>query len=100
LPGTESVVHNVVLQADSEVAFARPAEDPMYADLCEALATCHRELSAGFSPLLTEIAAANPESAARLETLASEADSGAILAHAHRFCRALIPSAAGEGSSA
>ena len=104
LSGAEAVVHSLVIHAEPEAAGVRPGDDPLHADFSEALAACHRGLPSVFAPSLAELAAPDQkwaqEWAARLQTLASEAEPGAIAAHAQRFGRKLFRTAPGEGPSA
>jgi DNA repair protein SbcD/Mre11 len=104
ISGAEAVVHSLVMHAEPEAVGAHPGDDPLHADFAEALAACHRGLSSVFAPSLAELAAPNQEWArewaARLQTLALEAEPDAIAAHARRFGRRLFRTASGEGASA
>jgi hypothetical protein len=100
LPGTEAVVHNVVLHADAESPLVRPVDDPLHADFSEALAAFHGDISAVLAPTLAELSSAEPEWARHLQSLAAEAESGAVSAHAQRFGWNVLRTAVGEGVSA
>jgi DNA repair exonuclease SbcCD nuclease subunit len=104
LSGAEAVVHSFVAHAEPESTLTRPGDDPLHADFAEALAACHSGRPAVFASSLAELAAPNQEWsrewAARLQSLALEAEQGAIDAHAQRFGRKLFRAAAGEGASA
>jgi len=104
LSGAEAVVHSFVAHAEPELTVTRPGDDPLHADFADALAACHNGRPAVFASSLAELAAPNQEWsrewAARLQSLALEAEQAAIGAHAQRFGRKLFRAAAGEGASA
>jgi exonuclease SbcD len=104
LPGTEAVVHNVVLHAEAETSLVRPVDDPLHADFAEALAACQSDLPSFLATSLAELSAADREWAqqwaAQLQSLAAEAEPGAVGAHAQRFGWKVFRTAAGEGASA
>jgi hypothetical protein len=100
LPGTEPVVHNVVLHADAESPLVRPVDDPLHADFSEALVGCHGDISSVLTRSLAEVSSAEPEWTKHLQSLAAEAESGAVSAHAQRFGWNVLRTAVGEGASA
>jgi DNA repair protein SbcD/Mre11 len=100
LPGTEAVVHNVVLHADAETPLVRPVDDPLRSDFCEALAACHGDIAAALSKPLADLSSTDPEWAAHLQSLAAEAEIAAVHAHAQRFGWNVLRTSAGEGVSA
>jgi DNA repair protein SbcD/Mre11 len=104
LPGTEAVVHNVVLHADAEAALVPPVDDPLHADFSEALTAGRSDLPATLARSLAELSAADPDWsrawAAHLENLVADAEPGAVGAHAQRFGWKVFRAAAGEGASA
>lgn len=97
LPGTEAVVHNVVLHADAESPLVRAVEDPLHADFSEALAAGQGDLAAVLRPPLAELSGADPEWARHLQSLAAEAEAAAAHAHAQRFGWNVLRTVAREG---
>jgi DNA repair exonuclease SbcCD nuclease subunit len=104
LPGTEAVVHNVVLHADAEADLTRPVDDPLHADFSEALTACQNDLPSMFPRILVDLSAADPdrsrEWAAQVESIVVNAEPSSIGAHAQRFGWKVFRAAAGEGASA
>ena len=96
----EAVTHHVVLSADWEIAATRIGETPVKGDFSEVLADCSSELPTVLAPSLAEVASANPDWAARLLTLAADAETAVVAAHAESLGRRLFRIPASEEASA